>query len=88
MSVADYIVQVQILTKQSGLKYTLHSAGTTVEGPWDEVYTLIGKWHEKVHEMGVHRVQSSIRTGTRTDKVQTAQDKLDTVNRKLSELGQ
>lgn len=64
----------------------MHSAGTTIEGPWDDVYALIGKWHEKIHEMGIQRVQSSIRTGTRIDKVQTAQDKIDSVQRKLNAL--
>lgn len=87
-SVSDYIVQIQLLTKKSGLKYTMHSAGTTVEGPWNEVFDLVGQWHEKIHSMGIHRVQSSIRTGTRTDKPQTAQGKIDTVNRKLAELEQ
>lgn len=76
------------MTQQSGLKYTLHSAGTTIEGTWDEVFTLIGKWHEKIHEMGIQRVQSSIRTGTRIDKIQTAEDKVNSVERKLKELQQ
>jgi uncharacterized protein (TIGR00106 family) len=94
---------VQKVLQASGLKYTMHSAGTTVgesrqspwrlkvlhrvriseadsegvqEGGWDEVMTVIGKAHAVVHERGVVRVQSSLRVGTRTDKSQTAEDKV------------
>lgn len=82
-SVSDYIVECEKLIQKSGLKNKLHSAGTTIEGPWDEVMTLIGTLHEKVHEMGIYRVQSDIRVGTRTDKAQSMQDKVDVVESKL-----
>jgi len=36
-----------------------------------------------LHEGGVLRVQSDIRIGTRTDKKQTAQDKIDVVKEKM-----
>jgi len=75
-SVAKEIAEVQKLLKASGLSYTLHSAGTTVEGSWDEVMKVIGQCHTLVHRMGVVRVQSSMRAGSRTDKSQTAQDKV------------
>lgn len=74
------------LVRHSGLHYVLHSAGTTIEGPWDEVTALIGQAHEKVHAMGVVRIQSDIRIGTRTDKAQTPQDKVDSVTRQLNQL--
>ncbi|UKZ85868.1 uncharacterized protein TrAFT101_001713 [Trichoderma asperellum] len=76
VSVAEEIAQVQRVLKASGLKYTMHSAGTTVEGNWEEVMTVIGKAHSAVHEKGVVRVQSSMRVGSRTDKKQTAEDKV------------
>lgn len=66
------------------MRNTLHSAGTTIEGPWDEVMDLIGKLHERVHKMGILRVQSDIRVGTRTDKSQTMEDKVNVVETKLS----
>lgn len=56
---------MQRLIRASGLTYTMHSAGTTVEGSWDEVMRLVGQAHSVVHEMGVGRVQSSMRVGTR-----------------------
>ncbi|TPX10859.1 uncharacterized protein E0L32_008248 [Thyridium curvatum] len=81
-SVSTEVAEVQKLLKASGLKYTMHSAGTTVEGNWDEVFKVIGQAHTLVHSRGVARVQSSMRVGTRTDKKQTPEDKV----RKVEEI--
>ncbi|KAI2609146.1 hypothetical protein GGR54DRAFT_633049 [Hypoxylon sp. NC1633] len=85
VSVAEEVAAVQKLLKASGLTYTMHSAGTTVEGSWDEVMKIIGQAHSVVHAKGVVRVQSSMRVGTRTDKKQTAQDKVKRVEDILAE---
>ncbi|KAI1456741.1 YkoF-like protein [Annulohypoxylon moriforme] len=85
VSVAEEVAEVQRLLKASGLTYTMHSAGTTVEGSWDEVMKVIGQAHSVVHAKGVVRVQSSMRVGTRTDKKQTAQDKVKRVQNILAE---
>ncbi|KAK9448682.1 YkoF-like protein [Limtongia smithiae] len=84
-SISKYIAEVQVLIRSSGLKYSMHSAGTTVEGPWDKVMELIGKAHELIHSLGVSRVQSDIRVGTRIDKVQSFTDKVDAVEKILKE---
>ncbi|KAF4981555.1 hypothetical protein FZEAL_2664 [Fusarium zealandicum] len=76
VSVAEEVAEVQKVLKASGLKYTLHSAGTTVEGQWDEVMAAIGKAHAVVHRRGVVRIQSSMRVGSRTDKKQIAEEKV------------
>lgn len=45
---------------------------------------LIGTLHETLHnEDGVLRIQSDIRVGTRTDKAQTAEDKVRVVEEQL-----
>ncbi|KAI0023211.1 YkoF-like protein [Xylariomycetidae sp. FL0641] len=75
-SVAEEVAEVQRLLQASGLRCTMHSAGTTVEGSWDEVMKVIGQAHSVVHSKGVVRVQSSMRVGTRTDKSQSAADKV------------
>ena len=64
-SVAQEVAAVQRLLQASGLKCTMHSAGTTVEGSWDEVMRVVGQAHSVVHTMGVVRVQTSMRVGTR-----------------------
>lgn len=79
VSVAEDVAEVQRLLAASGLTVTMHSAGTTVEGSWDDVMRVIGQAHTVVHARGVLRVQSSMRVGTRTDKKQTAADKVQRV---------
>ncbi|KAH0350865.1 hypothetical protein KCU81_g2328, partial [Aureobasidium melanogenum] len=75
-SVSQEVSQVQRLLKKSGLVYHMHSAGTTVEGSWDDVMRVIGQAHSMLHENGVVRIQSDIRVGSRTDKKQTSEDKV------------
>ena len=62
----------------------MHSAGTTVEGSWDDVMRLIGQTHQMLHEKGIVRIQSDIRVGSRTDKAQTMQDKVSAVEKLLA----
>ncbi|CAN6658512.1 hypothetical protein TRVA0_030S01728 [Trichomonascus vanleenenianus] len=83
-SVSDEVAEVVRVVKESGLHYVLHSAGTTIEGPWNEVTAVIGRAHERLHSKGVLRIQSDIRIGTRIDKKQSPQDKIDSVMTKLS----
>jgi len=75
-SVSAEVASVQRLMAASGLTYHMHSAGTTVEGSWDAVMRLIGQAHTLVHQNGVVRVQTDIRAGTRTDKLQHFSDKV------------
>ncbi|KAL8653884.1 MAG: hypothetical protein Q9210_001835 [Variospora velana] len=62
----------------------MHSAGTTVEGPWDEVMRLIGQAHVMLHKKGVMRIQTDIRVGSRIDKKQSFNDKVTAVNELLA----
>ncbi|EMG45425.1 Cell wall biogenesis protein, putative, partial [Candida maltosa Xu316] len=85
-SVSDEVTAITKLAQSSHLETTLHSAGTTIAGPWNEVMDLIGQMHQLLHDKhGVLRIQSDIRVGTRVDKDQSPQDKLDVVYRKLKE---
>ncbi|KAK3902004.1 YkoF-like protein [Staphylotrichum tortipilum] len=87
VSVAQEVAEVQKLLKASGLSYTMHSAGTTVEGSWDEVMKVVGQAHAVVHQTGCVRVQTSMRVGTRTDKAQTAEQKVKRVENILAKGG-
>lgn len=75
---------MQRLLKLSGLHYSMHSAGTTVEGSWEDVMRVIGQCHSLVHANGVVRIQSDIRIGTRTDKKQGFEDKVKAVEALLA----
>ncbi|KAG6978980.1 hypothetical protein V3481_012535 [Fusarium oxysporum f. sp. vasinfectum] len=78
-SIAAELAEVQRYLKSSGLKHTMHSTGTMLEGSWDEVMTVIGKAHAVVHQRNVARVQSTVTVSTRTDKRETAEGKVDPV---------
>ncbi|KAH7114922.1 hypothetical protein B0J13DRAFT_590510 [Dactylonectria estremocensis] len=78
-SIAAELAEVQRCLKSCGLKHTMHSTGTTLEGSWDEVMTAIGRAHTVVHQRNVARVQSTVTVSTRTDKRETAEGKADPV---------
>lgn len=79
VSVGKYVAACEKVLKEAGLSHQLHAYGTNIEGPWDEVFAAIKRCHEVVHEMGAPRITSSLRFGTRTDRAQSMQDKIDSV---------
>lgn len=83
VSVSKYIAACHELIEEAGLSSNLHAYGTNIEGEWDTVFAVVKKCHEKLHEMGVPRITSSIKVGTRIDKTQTMKDKIDSVTSKL-----
>jgi uncharacterized protein (TIGR00106 family) len=85
LSVSKYIAECEKIFKQAGLNTMLHAYGTNIEGEWDDVFAAIKKCHEHVHEMGAPRISSTLRIGTRTDREQTMDDKIKSVQLKISE---
>ncbi|MFZ1518838.1 MAG: MTH1187 family thiamine-binding protein [Ignavibacteriaceae bacterium] len=85
LSVSKYIAECEKILTQAGLKTMLHAYGTNIEGEWDDVFAAIKKCHAKVHEMGSPRISTTLRVGTRTDKEQTMDDKIKSVQLKISE---
>lgn len=83
-SVSEYVAACERVLDASGLEHQLHAYGTNIQGEWDEVFAAVKRCHEVVHEMGAPRISTSMRVGTRTDRPQTMQDKIDSVNAKLS----
>jgi len=83
VSVSPYVAKCEKILSDAGLKTILHSYGTNIEGEWDEVFAAIKKCHEELHKMGVPRISTSIRLGTRTDRDQTMEDKIKSVQQKL-----
>jgi uncharacterized protein (TIGR00106 family) len=84
LSVSKYVAACETIIKEAGLKSMLHAYGTNIEGDWDEVFAVVKKCHEVIHEMGAPRISTTIKAGTRVDRRQTMQDKLDSVEDKLS----
>jgi len=83
VSVSSYVAACERILKEAGLKTQLHAYGTNIEGEWDAVLAAVKKCHETVHAMGAPRVSSIIKLGTRTDRDQTMEDKIRSVQAKL-----
>lgn len=83
ISLGSYIAVCEKILLKAGLKTKLHAYGTNIEGEWDEVMQAVKKCHEALHEMGVPRISSTLRLGTRVDRVQTMEDKIRSVEEKI-----
>lgn len=79
VSLSRYVAACEKVLTDLGVRHTLHANGTGVEGEWDEVFSAIRKCHEAVHAMGAPRISTSIKVGTRTDRAQSMDDKVQSV---------
>ncbi len=84
VSVSQYIAECERIIEAAGLSAQLHPYGTVIEGDWDAVFAVVKQCHERVHAMGAPRVFTSLKVGTRTDREQSMQDKIDSVRSKLA----
>jgi uncharacterized protein (TIGR00106 family) len=83
VSVSEYIAACQKVLEEAHLKIQLHAYGTNIEGEWDAVFAAVRKCHDVVHGMGVQRISSILKFGTRTDRDQNLEDKVQSVREKL-----
>lgn len=83
VSVSAYVAACERVLQEAGLQTHLHAYGTNIEGEWDTVFAAVKRCHEVVHEMGAPRVSTTLRVGTRTDRVQSMADKVRSVEQKL-----
>ena len=83
VSVSGYIAACQPIFKEAGLKTHMHAYGTNLEGDWDTVFEAIKHCHEIVHEMGAPRISATLKLGTRIDREQTMEEKVQSVLDKL-----
>lgn len=85
VSLSPYIAECQRVLKARGLHYEMHSYGTNIEGEWSAVFAAIEECHQRIHDMGAPRIASTIKLGTRIDKLQSMNDKVESVQKILSE---
>lgn len=83
VSLSPYIAACEKVLAEAGLKTALHAYGTNIEGEWDQVFAAIKRCHEVVHQMGAPRITTTVKLGTRTDRVQTMEDKIRSVQEKI-----
>ncbi len=84
VSLGRYIAECERVLQRAGLKVKLHAYGTNIEGEWDEVMAAVKECHQALHALGVPRVSSSVKLGTRVDRDQTMEDKLKSVEGHLA----
>ncbi len=78
--VSRYVAECQRVLQQAGLEHQLHAYGTNIEGEWDAVFAAVMRCHVQGHALGAPRITTTIKVGTRTDRGQSMQDKIDSVN--------
>jgi uncharacterized protein (TIGR00106 family) len=83
LSLSKYVAECEKVFGEMGLKTQLHANGTNVEGEWDDVFRAVKRCHERLHAMGVPRLSTSIKLGTRTDRDQSLEDKVRSVAAKI-----
>ena len=83
VSVSEYVAACEKVLKEAGLKIQLHAYGTNIEGEWDQVFAAVKKCHEEVHRMGAPRISTTLKFGTRTDRSQTMEEKIQSVQKRL-----
>ena len=85
VSLSKYVAACEEVLDRPGLKTALHANGTNIEGEWDHVFAAIKECHEKIHAMGAPRIHTTIKLGTRNDREQSLEDKVDSVVAKLAQ---
>jgi uncharacterized protein (TIGR00106 family) len=84
VSLSKYVAVCERILEESGLSYELHANGTNLEGEWDEVMRAVKTCHERLHQLGVPRISTVLKIGTRTDREQKMAEKIASVRAKLT----
>ena len=83
LSLSRYIAECEKVLKEAGLKTQVHAYGTNIEGEWDAVVAAVRRCHQVLHDMGVPRISTVLKLGTRIDRDQTMEEKVRSVSEKL-----
>ena len=83
LSISEYVAACQQVLSEAELKIHLHAYGTNIEGEWEIVFDAIRRCHEIIHEMGAPRISTTLKFGTRTDRNQTIEEKVVSVEQKM-----
>ena len=84
-SLSQYVAACERIITEAGLVHQLHANGTNIEGEWEDVLSAVRRCHETLHAMGVPRISSVVKIGTRSDRAQTMEEKVQSVRERLAE---
>lgn len=84
-SLSFYIAKsLESIEHINGVKYTTTSMGTILESEdMQKIFDATKTMTETIHRLGVKRVGIILKIDSRTDKKQTAQDKIDSITKHL-----
>jgi len=85
ISVREEVAVAHQILVDTGLPIMLHGYGTNIEGDYDVVFAALKRIHEELHARGAARISTTIRLGSRVDKEQGIQDKVEAVRSELGE---
>lgn len=83
-SLREEVAQAVAILRETGLPVTLGPFGSVVEGEFDVVMGAVRRIHEALHASGAPRIMTTIKLSSRTDKDQTAADKVAAVEALLT----
>ena len=83
-SASEYIAEIQQrLAAQDRVRFRLHAMGTELEGTVQDILAVVGELHRVPLEMGLPRSYMVLKLDERTDKEQTLDDKVRSVEKRL-----
>ena len=88
VSVGEQVALVcKYLKDLPNLETKTHAYGTNISGELDEVLAAVAGCHKFLHKQhNVPRISTTLKIGTRIDKAQTMEDKLESVRRRNGKL--
>ena len=87
-SAGEYIAEIQQrLAAQDRVRFRLHAMGTELEGTVQDILAVVGELHRVPLEMGLPRSYMVLKLDERTDKEQTLDDKVRSVEKRLGPPG-
>ncbi len=83
-SVREEVARAHQILLETGLPVLLHGYGTNIEGDYDTIFAALKRIHEELHAAGAARISTTIRLGSRVDKSQGIEDKIEAVRSELA----
>jgi uncharacterized protein (TIGR00106 family) len=84
-SLSRYVVGVERILRDSGLKHELTAMGTNIEGDLDAILPVLRRMHEQPFTEGAVRVSTLITIDDRRDKAASIEGKVRSVMEKLQD---
>ena len=83
-SAGEYIAEIQRrLAAQDKVRYRLQAMGTELEGSTEDILAIVGELHRVPFDLGLPRAYTVLKLDERTDKEQTLEDKVRSVQARL-----